>query len=640
MEYIPKIKTQLLNFLKDSKKEILVQILKITANSYYNTDNILITDEEYDTIYDKLKEIDPKNSYFDKVGHSINTYDKKIELPYWMGSMNKKKTEDEVIKWYKKYPGEVIISDKLDGKSFLLEITNKTKKLYSRGNGIEGKDISYILDYISIPDCQNVIKSHEEIFIRGEILISKNNFKKIKSEYANTRSFIAGITNLKKVNDDNKHNLKFIDLVCFEIISPEMKTEEQFQKLIDLGFKTVNNKKLDSLNYEELKNTLIERREKSEYDIDGIIVCQNKLHQRNLDKNPKYAIAFKLDKEFAITNVKDIKWNLSKHGRLKPTVIIESVFLNNSNIDAVTGNNANFIVKNKIGIGAKLKIIKSGEIIPKIVEVLEGKEPLMPDCDYKWNSTKKEILMLNVENNDEFKIKRITNFFKTIGVEHIGPGIFKKMFQHKINTINKILDVRKEELLLIPGIKEKSSDNIIKNINKILNFPIKMENIVAGSCILESGLGIKILEKILNKYPTIFTDNSKLKIEDLISIPSIEEKTATKFLNKLDEIRIFFKNHPRLKYDSFDSKKKKIIKKINKIDNKIHDKHFVITGKRDKTLIKMIEEKGGIIQTILNKKTDILITDDLESNSSKIQKAKQLNIMILDINEFKKIYIT
>ena len=87
-------------------------------------------------------------------------------------------------------------------------------------------------------------------------------------------------------------------------------------------------------------------------------------------------------------------------------------------------------------------------------------------------------------------------------------------------------------------------------------------------------------------------------------------------------------------------KKKKIIKKINKIDNKIHDKHFVITGKRDKTLIKMIEEKGGIIQTILNKKTDILITDDLESNSSKIQKAKQLNIMILDINEFKKIYIT
>merc|ERR1711935_432090 len=370
------------------------------------------------------------------------------------------------------------------------------------------------------------------------ILISKNNFKKIKSEYANTRSFIAGITNLKKVNDDNKHNLKFIDLVCFEIISPEMKTEEQFQKLIDLGFKTVNNKKLDSLNYEELKNTLIERREKSEYDIDGVIVCQNKLHQRNLDKNPKYAIAFKLDKEFAITNVKDIKWNLSKHGRLKPTVIIESVFLNNSNIDAVTGNNANFIVKNKIGIGAKLKIIKSGEIIPKIVEVLEGKEPLMPDCDYKWNSTKKEILMLNVENNDEFKIKRITNFFKTIGIEHIGPGIFKKMFQHKINTIYKILDVRKEELLLIPGIKEKSSDNIIKNINKILN-----------------------------KYPTIFTDNSKLKIEDLISIPSIEEKTATKFLNKLDEIRIFFKNHPRLKYDSFDSKKKKIIKKINKIDN-------------------------------------------------------------------------
>ena len=138
-----------------------------------------------------LKKLTLVNSYLQQVGAEVEG--EKVELPYWMGSMNKKKTKEEVEKWIPKYPGEVVISDKLDGKSFILDIKDGEPKLYSRGNGNQGKDISYLLKYIKIP------KIEGNYILRGEILISKTNFKRIKTNAANSRSFIAGISNLKRL---------------------------------------------------------------------------------------------------------------------------------------------------------------------------------------------------------------------------------------------------------------------------------------------------------------------------------------------------------------------------------------------------------------------------------------------------------
>ena len=260
-------------------------------------------------------------------------------LPYWMGSMNKKKTKEEVEKWYPKYPGEVVISDKLDGKSFILDIKDGIPKLYSRGNGNQGKDISYLLKYIKIPSLEG------NYILRGEILISKNNFQRIKTNAANSRSFIAGISNLKKIDKDKSHDLKLVDLICFEVIEPELKPAEQFIFLKEKGFKVVYNEIQPEVTFESLQGILKKRKTESEYDIDGIIVCQNKIYPRSEDKNPKHAIAFKMDMEFAISKVIDIEWNLSKHGKLKP-VLIEPVSLNAATVKAV-GNNAAFIVKHK-----------------------------------------------------------------------------------------------------------------------------------------------------------------------------------------------------------------------------------------------------------------------------------------------------
>ena len=171
MEHIQEVQSNLIGFLESSTPEILIKVLILCSDKYYNTNESLITDEEYDRVYEKLQEIDPNNPYLEQVGADVEG--EKVELPYWIGSMNKKKTKEEVNKWIPKYPGEVVISDKLDGKSFILDIKDGNPKLYSRGNGNMGKDISYLLKYIKIP------KLEGNYILRGEILISKTNLLKL-----------------------------------------------------------------------------------------------------------------------------------------------------------------------------------------------------------------------------------------------------------------------------------------------------------------------------------------------------------------------------------------------------------------------------------------------------------------------------
>ena len=138
-----------------------------------------------------------------------------------------------------------------------------------------------------------------------------------------------------------------------------------------MGFNVVENKKMKSFNYGKLKEYLLLRKDKSIYDIDGIIITFNQINIRNKSGNPKYSFAFKMDLEFAITKVIQVEWNASKHGKLKPLAHIEPVYLcGTKNSKVLTGNNADFIKKNKIGPGAIVKIIKGGEIIPKIEEVI------------------------------------------------------------------------------------------------------------------------------------------------------------------------------------------------------------------------------------------------------------------------------
>ena len=199
--------------------------------------------------------------------------------------------------------------------------------------------------------------------------------------------------------------------------------------------------------------------------------------------------------------------------------------------------------------------------------------------------------------------------------------------------LKKYVLLQKEELLTLPGIKSKSADNIYNNIHLIIDKPIKIELLVSGSCILGEGFGERVLNKITDKYPTIFTEELGLNSENLNEIPSIQEKTSQKFLVKLNDVKKFIKDNNYLKYIIKDKKKIKITKKIIR---KFSGKNFVITGSRDKKIIEYVEKQGGKFQNSVNKNTNVLICSDINSTSSKIKKAKELNIEIISIESFIK----
>lgn len=607
------------SFLKEADLNDIEKLLNECSDFYYNSPDgkTLLSDEVFDYIKDYLEVNFPNCKYLNKIGSDIKK--DKVKLPIHMGSMNKKKTEKEINKWIKDYPGETVMSDKLDGISFILVNKNSKTKIFTRGNGTYGKDITDIQKYVSLPKLKN------DLVVRGEILISKENFLKVKDDFKNARSFIAGMSNQKDFSK-KKELLKLVDFVVYELIEPKLLPSEQFTFIKKNGFKVVDNNIYSQIDFGILKEKLLLRKKESMYEIDGLIITNNKINNRNKDGNPKYSFAFKMDLEFVITKVISVEWNASKHGKLKPIVNIEPALLCGTTNKKATGNNADFIVKNGIGPGAIVKLIKGGEIIPKIIEVLEKTEPQLPDVEYKWNETKKEVILLNKEDDEKVQIKRIVTFFKTIGVENIGPGLYKKMYLAGFDTIYKIINIKKEDLLKLDGIKEKSSQKIFNSLHNIIDKEIEIEKIITGTCILDS-IGYKILKKITEKYPKLFEEDIEINLEQLIEIPSIQEKTANKILGKLSEIRKFLKIHNQFKF------------KTIKLENVNDVLNIVITGKRDKSIKEFIDANNWNVQNTVNKKTNLLIVENMDIETSKMKKAKELSINILTNESFKTKYM-
>ena len=163
------------------------------------------------------------------------------------------------------------------------------------------------------------------------------------------------------------------------------------------------------------------RRKNSQYDIDGIIVTNNENHKRDNSGNPKYAFAFKvlLEDQKAITEIVDIEWKISKDGYINPTVIIKPVKIGGVTISRVTAFNAKYVKENNLGKGAKIEIVRSGDVIPKIEKIIKkAKKILFPSIEYKWSESGVDIL--SIGDNSQKDIKEILYFFSKLDVKGMG----------------------------------------------------------------------------------------------------------------------------------------------------------------------------------------------------------------------------
>lgn len=613
-----------INFLKQLNENQLSSLLRESKRAYYNDDPFL-TDNEYDIIQEFIESKYPSNKVIMEVGSSVEK--NKVHLPYPMGSMNKIKPDTNALyNWTEKYSGSYVLSCKLDGVSGLYTTEGNEPKLYTRGDGIIGQDISHLIPHLRLPKTKGVV-------IRGEFILSKNVFdKKYKTTFANPRNMVAGIVNHKTIND----SVKDLSFVAYELIKPVFKPIDQMKYLETLDVERVLYIYEKKLTNEFLSKALVEWREKYIYEIDGIIVTNDNIYEKK-HGNPDYSFAFKmvLSDQVAEAKVIDVIWTPSKDGYLKPRVQIEPIHLGGVRIEYATGFNGSFIYSNKVGVGSVIKLIRSGDVIPHIQNVVvPAKDAKMPSVPYKWNLTHIDIMLEDIVSDETVREKNITGFFRGIGVEGLSSGNVTRIIQTGFDTVHGIIKMSMDDFLTVEGFKEKTATKLYNGIREKLN-EASLVTIMSASNIFGRGFSEKKLELIMESYPEVLLSkqNDAYKIMLISSIKGMASKSAESFVEKIPNFIHFMKEAGLVE---------KLLQNVSqkKFDtlHPLFDKTIVLTGFRDVDLQNKLKEIGAKLGTSVSKSTFVVLVKDKDEDTGKASDARKLGVPLMTPEEFKNKY--
>ena len=637
--FVNKLVKNPLDVLQGLSQVDIISLLQQANYAYYNEGAPLFSDEIYDIIKEELKKINPSAKILKHVGAVIDSDDKRKEsLPYYMGSMDKIKSDNHALNSFKKkfVNSDFIIGDKLDGNSALLYYKSGVFKLFSRGDGVTGQNISHLIPFINgIPAIQN-LKNFKEFTVRGELILSKASFELLQAKGANARNMVAGLVNAKMPDLDIASHVNF---VSYALLYPHLNVQAQYKLLKELNFHVVNHTILshEDLTFETLSDILVQRRSESQFEIDGLIVCDDKFHKVEKDKNPSYAFAFKnvITQETAEVTVKHVEWTVSKDGYFKPVVVFDPVKLSGVTIQRATGFNGEFIKINVIGPGARILITRSGEVIPYIIKSLSpaaSGEPQFPNEEYDWTDSGKDIV-LNGESRD-LEYKRLENFMLKIDIPGVKEGTIKKIYAAGFTTIIKVLKMTQSDIDAITGLKNKST--FLETFKSKLN-SIDCITLMIASNSLGRGFGSKRLETILTKFPKIKDGKYVPSMDELLSVEGVSNVTANNFLIGLTKYREFVKQ-VNLSCDNKDNNTKTATKtKItSKSSTKIKGQVVLFTGFRNKEWEEIIKDSEGDVALSMTKKVTLLVAADTSDTSSKLEKARQQGIKIISKEEFSK----
>lgn len=622
--------------LESLTEKELSEIITLANDEYYNK-KPLLTDNEYDIIKEFIEKKYPRNEVIQNVGAPVTK--NKVSLPYNMPSMDKIKPDTNALtNWMNKYKGPYVISCKLDGVSGMYDCSTKTPHLYTRGDGKIGQNISGLLKHLKLPDANGFV-------IRGEFIIPRKKFEeKYKTSFANPRNLVSGIINSKTVDE----KIKDIHFVTYEIISPPLSPSQQLEQMQKLGFEVVQNRSLSSLNNTLLSETLMDWRTSYLYEIDGIIVSNDKIYPRK-DGNPEHAFAFKMviSDQMAEAKVVDVEWAASKSGYLKPRIRIEPVKLGGVTIEYCTAFNANFVESNNIGIGAVVQIIRSGDVIPHIKSVTtQAERPKMPSSAYHWNDTHVDIILDDVTTDETVLEKNITAFFVGLEVDGLSSGNVKRIIKAGFNSVPKILKMSRADFATVEGFKEKMVNKIYDGIKKKVQ-GASLVDIMAASNLFGRGIAEKKIRPIMEKYPDILTSNDtpQKKTELLLEVKGIGKEQSKLFVENIPRFLEFLREcelEQKLNTSQAESTVVEQPKPATETDKKnpLYGKKIVMTKIRDKDIIAYLKTVGGIFEDNIKKDTYILIVKSKADVSNKTKFANDNNIHIMEPAEFKEKFMT
>ena len=645
--------------MKKTEIELLVEKIK-EHNNAYRAGIPIVSDQEYDQEIEKLKQLDPTNNWLLHIEPAPVGEARKVKLPIPMKSLNKVKDMKSLTAWIKSIglseEDMIVVTPKFDGLSLL---HNETSGMtYSRGGcENEGQDCTAHYRAANI-----VSRPSEFAFTYGEFVFNKASWEAnfagkmspdTGEKYKSPRNTAAGLLN----RDQPSENLKYVDFFRY---GTDEESLSKFNSYVNL-YTSLCNKFDQQFLYDMIRvKDLTEKdlisafnRFNKEYYIDGLVLYANdfnvwkRVGRHQTTGNPNYAIAYKnpIFTETFTTTVRDVTWKVSKAGALKPVVNIDTVDTGDCEMENPTGYNAKYISENDIATGAKIKVTRSGGVIPKILQVIEPADVETLDdmwdelCECPvcgaptaWNSSMVELCCTN-KNCKGVRLAKIVFFYTTVGAENMGEETIAKMFDAGYDTLSRMLNITFDDLIDIDGFGESIANTILENNRKIKEGVEITTLMHASDCF--TGIGKTKAKKILEDMSLSERNAFQTGMISVITDQFGPETAAFKKLSLT--MQSFYKGVEPF-YQFIAQNGLTVIpmqEKLEPVGTRFSGMKVCFTGVRDINLEVDIEAGGGEVCSGVTKKTTHLIVADMSSTSSKMVKAQTLGIPIFTLEDFK-----
>ncbi|NLZ80805.1 MAG: NAD-dependent DNA ligase LigA [Clostridiales bacterium] len=635
----------------------LLSILNEAARAYYQEDREIISNLEYDKLYDELLSLEKESNTIlagsptVKVGYEVLSALPKEAHDKPMLSLDKTKSPEALEAWLMDKEG--LLSWKLDGLTVVLTYNEGVlTKAVTRGNGEIGEVISNNARvFKNLPIRINYMG---ELILRGEAVIKYSDFNKINAEitevdakYKNPRNLCSG--SVRQLNNEitAKRMVNFygFTLVKADGIDFKNSREKQLEWLSAQGFEIVEYKKVTKDNISDVIKDYAEAVTSHDLPSDGLVLLYDDISYGDslgtTAKFPRDSIAFKWADEIGTTKLITIEWSPSRTGLINPVAIFEPVELEGTTVSRASVHNISILEALALGEGDTIEVYKANMIIPQIADNLtrSGSIEIPKECPACGGHT--ELFQINDVKtlyctNDECSAKKIKGFSHFVGrnamnIEGFSDETLNKFIEQGfIKEYADIyhLDDYKEEILSIRGFKEKAYNNIVAAVEASRD--VSLPKLIYSLGI--ANIGLANAKMICKSFDNDLEKMRKATIEELTTVEGIGDVIGQAFVDYfLDE----------KKMAEFDKllQELKIQTDLASSNQDLLNLTFVITGSlehfenRD-ALKEVIESRGGKVTGSVTSKTNYLINNDSESSSSKNKKAKELNIPILSEEEF------
>ena len=646
------------------KLERIKQLIKELNNSsyaYYNQVPIM-SDYEWDKMYDELINLEEEtgivlsNSPTHNVGYSVADELKEVEHNHPMLSLDKTKSIDELIEFIG--DKDYFLSVKADGLTTSLHYINgKLIGAETRGDGIRGFDC--LQNVLTMKNVPKEIPYKDELIIDGETIIGWDTFREINDKlpedkkYKHPRNLVSGSLQLLDSKEATSRNMRFVAWRVIKGFEHKTPSKDLF-KAKDIGFEIIPILKSPRINQKKelviLLNQIRESANSHNIPYDGAVVAVDDYKiadsMGRTDKFFRHSMAYKYEDELFETVLTDIEWNTSKTGLINPVAIFDPVDLNGAITTRATLHNITYIKDMMLGIGDKIRVYRSNMVIPKVHDSIDksGNFDVPEFCPICKSPTKivkennSEVLYCTNPNCKGIILGKLSHAVSrnALNIDNLSEATLEKMI--KLGWVSSIKDIYrlsfyKNHMQILDGFGKKSVEKLLDSIEKSRNTNLQRFLYSLSIPLLGNSASKDISEfcgNNFNSFVDALTEGGKDAFTSINGIGEALGKSIINYWNKHNEEIMDLAQEFTFSKDE----------KIEKVENdKINGKVFVVTGsvnhyKNRNELKADIEKNGGKVTGSVTSKTDYLINNDINSNSSKNKKAKELNIPIITEEQF------